>query len=78
MAFNSRTTKESIETYILSTYSKLMSNYQDGFTQWEMKKDLYELKFLLDNILNNSPKFSLEEEWLEDQHKKKVWGILKK
>jgi hypothetical protein len=38
------------------------SSYNDGFTAFEIKKELLELKFLIDDIVEKSPKFSGEEE----------------
>lgn len=48
----------------------------DGFVQWELKKDLYKIKFLVDEILNSSPTFVAESEFLEEHSKKKMWRTL--
>ena len=48
----------------------------DGFTAWGAKQDLYRLKWILEDALNRCPTFSLEEEWLREQQKKKVIQIL--
>lgn len=53
------------------------SPYNDGYTAWGLKQDLYTLKFHLDECLNNCPSFGPEEEWLTEQEKKKVIKILK-
>ena len=50
----------------------------DGYVQWEIKKDLYKLKWLLDQILKNSPEFVGESEFLTEETKRQVWHILKK
>lgn len=63
---------------LLGAYSELKSPYNDGFVQWELKKELYELKFVLDTILEDSPKFSGEDEWLLEQDKKHMWERLRK
>ncbi len=34
----------------------------DGFTAFEIKKELLELKFLIDDLLDNTPKFAGEED----------------
>ncbi len=34
----------------------------DGFTAFEIKKELLELKFLIDDMLDNAPKFAGEED----------------
>ena len=50
----------------------------DGFSQFEVKKKLYIMKWELDRVLEKSTKFHGEEEWLELQSKQQVWEILKK
>lgn len=49
----------------------------DGWTQWGCKQDLYRVKFKLDQLLQTSPHFSMEPEWLEEQQKQLTWKILK-
>jgi len=39
----------------------------DGFTQFEIKKNLIEIKFLLIDLLETCPTFSGEEEWLHER-----------
>ena len=56
---------------------ELHSPYNDGYTQWAIKQDLYRLKWLLDEILNDSPKFTDEEEFLKEHEKEVVWRNLK-
>lgn len=54
------------------------SSYTDGFTAWELKKDLYQIKELIDQALKTSPNFGkLEEEWLTEQEQKRIINILK-
>lgn len=38
------------------------SPYNDGFTGFEIKKELLELKFLIDDLLEKTPTFDGEEE----------------
>lgn len=56
---------------------EMSSSYTDGFTSFEIKKELYEIKFALDQILKDSPMFSGEQEWLTDQEKKRIVNILR-
>lgn len=49
----------------------------DGWTQWGAKQDLYRLKWILEDALRRCPEFAPEQEWLREQEKKKVIGILK-
>jgi len=53
------------------------SPYNDGFTAFELKKDLYQIKFIVEAALSNSPKFEGEENWLTEQEKKRIINILK-
>jgi len=39
----------------------------DGYTQFAIKKDLMEIKFLVDDLLETCPTFSGEEEWLHER-----------
>jgi hypothetical protein len=69
---------EEIATQVHALARECSSPYNDGFTAFDCKKDLYQIKFLVDQSLNNSPNFSsLEEEWLTEQEKKRIIKILK-
>ena len=54
------------------------SRFNDGFTQFEIKKELYKLKWILDEYFDRSPKFTGEDEWIDEMMKRKVVEILKK
>lgn len=57
---------------------EISSPYNDGFTQWGCKQDLYQIKQLVDQTLAESPHFGeLEQEWLQLQEKKHIIKILK-
>ena len=66
----------SVHHQIVVTGVELNSSRNDGFIAFEMKKDLYRLKFLLDQILKDSPEFVGEEEFLEQQSKQQMWRAL--
>ena len=54
------------------------SSHNDGFTAFELKKDLYQIKNLIDQALLNSPNFGeMEQKWLQEQEKKRIIKILK-
>ena len=55
---------------------ELHSPYNDGYVQWGIKQDLYKLKFLVDEILKQSPEFVGEPEFLEEHSKKQMWKSL--
>ena len=57
---------------------ELNSPRNDGFTQWEIKQDLYKIKFLVDEILKSSPEFVGETEFLEQHQKQLMWKELEK
>lgn len=60
------------------SYIEIASPYNDGFTSFYVKQDLYRIKFLLDEMLKELPTFSGEEEWLIEQEKTKMWKELKR
>lgn len=67
-----------ISTQIRAISRECSSPYNDGFNAFEFKKDLYQIKFLIDQLIKTSPNFgSLEEQWLSEQEKKKIVKILK-
>jgi len=57
---------------------ELNSGKHDGYTSWDVKQDLYRLKWLLNEILEDSPTFLGEEEFLDEHSKVKMWRVLKK
>lgn len=68
----------SIQHQIHMTGAEIRSARNDGFTQFELKKDLYRLKSLIDTILRDSGKFVGEDEWLAEQEKTKIISILER
>lgn len=67
-----------ISHQIHSLARECSSLYNDGFTSFECKKDLYQLKQIIDAAITNSPNFGeLEQEWLQEQEKKRIIKILK-
>jgi len=67
-----------LKMQLMKAHSEICSPYNDGFTSWELKKELFEIKWLLDEMLKRQPTFSDEEAWLEENHKKRVWSELKR
>jgi hypothetical protein len=78
MGFKKPIDYNSVNHQIYMAGVELYSPYNDGFTQWEIKKDLYKVKWLVDAILKDSAKFSDEEEFLKEHEKDVVWRTLKK
>jgi hypothetical protein len=63
---------------IRMTGAELYSHYNDGYVQFELKKELYKIKWLVDNILKDSPTFSGEKEFIDEHEKELVWKTLSK
>jgi hypothetical protein len=67
-----------ISIQIHSLARECSSMYNDGFTAFECKKDLYQLKYLIDHALAEAPEFGeIEQQWLTEQEKKRIIKILK-
>ena len=56
---------------------ELCSPRNDGFTTFEIKKDLHKLKWLIDEIMKDSPTFEGEDEFIKEHEQKVMWKILK-
>lgn len=67
-----------ISHQIHSLARECASPYNDGFTSFECKKDLYQLKYIIDQSLSQAPDFGdLEQQWLTEQEQKRIIKILK-
>lgn len=67
-----------ISRQIHSLARECSSMYNDGFTSFECKKDLYQLKQLIDAAIIDSPNFGdMEDQWLQEQEKKRIIKHLK-
>ena len=81
MGFIKRWDADQITRDLNSCYAQVASSYNDGFTAWTCKQDLYRIKFELDQMLADSPKFAGEQEWLDQQRiqreQRQVWRTLK-
>lgn len=79
MGFKKPIEIDGIITQLRRAYGEVNSPYNDGFTGWAIKQELYEIKFLLDEILKESASFGeIEERYLDRVDKAKVWRELKK
>lgn len=68
---------EEITTQIHAIARECSSPYNDGFTAFELKKDLYQIKEILDTAISRSPTFYGEQEWLTAQEQQRIIKILK-
>lgn len=77
MGFKKPMDYNSVHHQIYMAGVELRSPYNDGYTQWGIKQDLYRIKWLVDSILNDSGQFSGEEEFLKEHEQKVMWSTLK-
>ena len=78
MGFKKRWDIADISSQIHALSSECASPYNDGFTAFELKKELYLLKDILDHAFMVAPDFGdLEQQWLQEQEKKRIIKILK-
>jgi hypothetical protein len=79
MGFRKPLETNNIVSQLRKAYVELNSPYNDGFTGWEIKRDLYEVKFLIDQILKESTSFGeIEQRYLDEISKREMWKELKK
>jgi hypothetical protein len=68
----------SIISQIRQIANECRSPYNDGFVAFDMKKDLWQIKEILTELLDDLPKFEGEEEWLTKREKERIVNYLKK
>jgi hypothetical protein len=78
MGFSKPMDYNSVHHQIYLAGVELHSPYNDGYVTFEIKKDLYKIKWLLDEIMADAPKYSGEEEFLKEHDQKKMWRTLSK
>jgi hypothetical protein len=50
-----------------------------AYVRWGVKQDLYLLKFMLDDVLENAPTFGKEEEtWVKEKSQERMMQVLTK
>jgi len=52
--------------------------YMDGFTTWACKQDLIVLKYFIDELLDECPEYSIEQEFIDELEAQKTFNLLKK
>lgn len=77
MGFRKPMDYNSVNHQIYMSGVELHNSRNDGYTQWAIKQDLYRVKWLVDNILKDSPTFSGEEEFLKEHDQVVMWRTLK-
>lgn len=76
MGFRKPLDYNSINHQLYMAGVELNNPYNDGYNQWGIKQDLYRIKWLVDAILEDSSKFSGEEEFLNEHEQKVIWRKL--
>jgi len=77
MGFKKPMDYNSVHHQIYMAGVELHSHYNDGYTQWYIKQDLYRIKWLVDQILKESGTFAGEEEFLKEHEQTVMWRTLK-
>jgi vancomycin permeability regulator SanA len=77
MGFRKPMDYNSVSHQIYMSGVELNRPYNDGFTTFEIKKDLHKLKWMLDAIMKDSPTFSGEDEFIKEHEQKVMWRRLK-
>jgi hypothetical protein len=78
MGFKKSWDTASIVSQIHGLARECSSARNDGFTSFEFKKDLYQIKEVIDAALAEAPDFgSIEKQWLTEQEQKRIIKILK-
>ena len=78
MGFRKSWDAADIANQLHSLSRECASAYNDGFTAFECKKDLYLIKYIVEEALADAPDFGeLEHRWLKEQEQKKILRILK-
>jgi hypothetical protein len=72
MGFKKDWDTNAIKHWLWSMTYECSSPRNDGFTAFEVKKELLEIKFLLDDLLEDCPKFVGEEEVYHERLLKKL------
>lgn len=76
MSFIKRWDVDNIQQQIRACGAQVHSVYNDGFTAWECKKDLLDIKYQVESLLESSPTFAGEEKYHEEKLKEKAWRVL--
>lgn len=77
MSFKIRWDVDKIINELSCCYREAASPYNDGYSGWLCKKDLLQVKYQLDDMIDRLPNFShLEEEFHEEMAKQKTWKTL--
>lgn len=77
MGFQKPMNFNNIHSQISKAGYELNNFYNDGFVQFEIKKDLYRIKWLVDDILKGASTFVGEDEFLKEHDEEEIIKKLK-
>ena len=77
MGFRKPMDYNSVSHQIYMTGVEICDSRNDGFTSLYLKQDLYKLKWLIDEIMRDSPTFIGEDEFIKEHEQKVMWRRLK-
>ena len=77
MGFRKPMDYNSVNHQIYMTGIEVCDNKNDGYTAFYLKQDLYRLKWLIDEIMRDSPTFVGEDEFVKEHEQKVMWRRLK-
>jgi len=77
MGFKKNWDKDQIKATLAKMYHESTSPYNDGFLMMSIKKELYEIKWFLDEIMEHCHKFEGEKEFLDEHEKEVLLRLLK-
>ena len=78
MGFKQNWDVANISQQIHSMARECASPYNTGFVTFEIKKDLYQLREIINRAIEESPDFGeMEQAWLTEQEQKRIIKILK-
>lgn len=78
MGFKKSWSVDEIARQIHALSRECASPYNDGYTGFECKKDLYQIKYIVEDALSRSPDYGQsEKEWLTEQEKSRIIKHLK-
>jgi len=77
MGFKKNWDVDNVYNQINAAAREVCSRYNDGFSAFFSKQDLYQIYWHLGDVLRQCPKFSGEDEWLKEEEKKRLVKILK-
>lgn len=67
-----------IRNQIQSAMFECTNPYNDGFTTWPIKQDLYQIKWAIEQALEQCPTFAPEEQFLKEHEQERLLEILKR